>query len=111
MNEFLTPQGAMMFRESLLVLRCVCHALIFVSVFCYMADGQGKHRKVMGLSAAVFAGLNLAEAYRSVANFTDFARDTEPYLPGIMFLILVYVTISGGNVAKFLPRKLVDKLP
>lgn len=95
----------------LLALRGVCHLLIFLRVVTYTSDGHARHRKVVGLCAAIFAGFNLAETMRIVNNFNSYLANVEPYLPGIMFFVLIFVTWSGGNMAKFLPRKIIERLP
>lgn len=103
MNEFSLIPAA------LLVVRGACHFLIFLRVASYAPDG-GHHRKGVGVIAAIFAGLNLAEAIRIASNFHVFVGSVEPYLPGIMVIVLIFVVWSGGNVAKLLPRKIVERI-
>jgi len=95
----------------LLTLRGCCHFLIFLRVATYTKDGSAKHRKIVGFCAALFAGANLAESIRIASNFYDYVGNVEPYLPVIMIFVLVFVTWSGGNIAKFLPRKILERLP
>lgn len=95
----------------LLTVRGISHFLIFLRVVTYSTDGHGQHRKVVGLCAALFAGFNLAESVRILNNFSAFVVSVEPYLPGVMLMVLVFVIWSGGNVAKFLPRKIIERLP
>lgn len=95
----------------LLTARGCCHLLIFLRVATYTADGTSKHRKTVGICAAAFAGANLAESIRIASNFYAYLGNVEPYLPVIMIFVLVFVTWSGGNLARFLPRKILERLP
>jgi len=95
----------------LLSVRAAAHFLIFLRVASYMSDPDASKRKAVGILAALFAGFNLAEAIRILSNFASYVVKTEPYLPGIMVMVLVFVTWSGGNLAKFLPRKILERLP
>lgn len=99
------------FPTALLAIRGACHLLIFLRVATYTAQEGEHHRKVVGLVAAAFAGFNLAEALRIFFNFGDFVTSVEPYLPGIMVCVLIFVTWSGGNMASWFPRKILDRLP
>lgn len=94
---------------ALLTIRGLCHFLIFLRVASFAQGGH--HRKGVGFIAAIFAGFNFAEAIRIVSNFRTFVGSVEPYLPGIMIMVLIFVVWSGGNVAKLLPRKIVERLP
>lgn len=96
---------------ALLSIRAAAHFLIFLRVASYMSDPETKHRKVVGYMAAAFAGFNLAETIRVVSNFKAYVVNVEPYLPGIIVLVLVFVTWSEGNLARFLPRKILERLP
>lgn len=96
---------------ALLITRGVAHLLIAVRVATYMASHPVSHRKVVGYCAGLFAGFNIAEAIRIASNFKAYVESAEPYLPGIIVMVLIFVTWSGGNMAKFLPRKLIDRLP
>lgn len=98
-------------NASLLAVRCACHALIFLRVASFTASQGQQHRRVVGLVAAMFAGFNLAEALRIMFNFSAFSDSTEVYLPGIMICVLIFVTWSGGNMAAWFPRRVLDKLP
>lgn len=98
------------FPAALLAIRGLCHFLIFLRVASF-AQGGNNHRQAVGFIAAVFAGFNLAESLRIVMNFQAFVVNVEPYLPGIMVMVLIFVVWSGGNVAKFLPRTIVERLP
>lgn len=96
---------------ALLAIRCACHVMIFLRVATYTSHEGSHHRKIVGAVAALFAGLNLAEALRIVFNFQAFTASVEPYLPGIMVCVLIFVTWSGGNMASWFPKKLLDRLP
>lgn len=96
---------------SLLAIRAVAHLLICVRVASYMAEKDANHRKIVGVCAGLFAGFNASEFLRIVNNFDAFILSVEPYLPGIMVLVLIFVIWSGGNVAKILPRKILERLP
>jgi len=95
----------------LLSIRGCSHFLIFLRVATYTTDGASRHRKIVGICAAAFAGANLAESIRIASNFYAYLGNVEPYLPVIMIFVLVFVTWSGGNLAKFLPRKILERLP
>lgn len=96
---------------SLLAIRAIAHLLICIRIASYMTEKNANHRKVVGLCAGLFAGFNAAECLRIISNFQAFLINVEPYLPGIMVLVLVFVVWSGGNVAKILPRKILERLP
>lgn len=98
-------------NAALLSIRAAAHFLIFLRVYSYASDPYAKHRKSVGLLAAVFAGCNLAETIRILSNFSEFVNNVEPYLPGIMVCVLIFVTWSGGNIASFLPNKILKRLP
>ncbi len=101
-----------MYPAFLLALRAACHFMIFLRVFTYAAAPGAVHRRTVGVAAALFAGFNLAEFMRILSNFQDFASGSvEPYLPGVMLFVLIFVVWSGGNVARMLPRTIVEKLP
>lgn len=95
-----------------LSIRGLCHFLIFVRIFTYTAHGHGKHRQVVGLVAAMFAGLNLAEAGRILAAMLSSDPIAEGmYLPGQMLFIMAIVFWANGNLATFFPKKLLQRLP
>lgn len=96
---------------SLLAVRAVAHLMIFLRVASYVAEPDATRRQVVGCLAALFAGFNLAESIRIMLNFNVYVHNVEPYLPGIMVMVLVFVTWSGGNVAKMLPKKILERLP
>lgn len=96
---------------ALLAMRGACHFLIALKIFCYKPTNHREHRKVVGLIAAIFGGANLAEFIRILSNFTKFSMSVEPYLPVVMLFVLIFVTWSGGNVARLLPQKLLQRLP
>lgn len=98
------------FSVGLLAIRGMCHLMIFLRVASFAAGG-GHHRKAVGYLAAIFAGFNLAEAIRIACNFNQFVPVVDIYLPGIMLAVLIFVTWSGGNMAKFLPRRILERLP
>lgn len=102
---------APVFSVALLALRATCHLLICLRVAGYMAEGEGRHRKIVGIAAGLFAGFNFAEFIRILSNFAAYVDNVEPYLPGIMLMVLVFVVWSGGNLARFLPRKILERLP
>lgn len=91
--------------------RGLCHFLIFLRVASYTTDHSFQRRKTVGIFAAVFAGANLSESIRIASNFSSCPVNFEPYLPVIMISVLTFVTWSGGNIAKFFPRKLLERLP
>lgn len=96
---------------ALLSIRAAAHFLIFLRVASYVAEPTATRRKVVGLVAALFAGFNLAESIRILSNFGRYVSSVEPYLPCIVVMVLIFVTWSGGNLAKFLPRKILKRLP
>jgi hypothetical protein len=96
---------------ALLAMRGACHFLIALRIFSYKPTNQREHRQVVGLIAAIFGGANLAEFLRILNNFTQFAVSVEPYLPIVMLFVLIFVTWSGGNIARLLPQKLLQRLP
>lgn len=99
------------FPAALLSIRAVAHFLIFLRVVSFFSEEGSSHRKAVGIAAAAFAGFNLAECIRVISNFNTYLPNVEPYLPGIMVMVLVFVIWSGGNLAKFLPRKILERLP
>lgn len=99
------------FSVALLSIRAACHFLICLRVAGYMTEPPTHHRRVVGIAAGLFAGFNLAEGIRILSNFQVYLFSVEPYLPGIMIMVLVFVVWSGGNLAKFLPRKILERLP
>lgn len=105
MNEF------SLFSAALLSTRAAAHLLIFLRVVSFMSDPDARHRKSVGIMAGAFAGFNLAETIRILSNFASYVNNVEPYLPGIMVMVLIFVTWSGGNLARFLPRKILERLP
>ncbi|QZA71307.1 membrane protein [Pseudomonas phage AH02] len=94
-----------------LTIRGLAHMLIFLRVACYMAGPGSIRRRVVGYLSGILAGFNFAEALRIMMNFKSFSMASEPYLPGIMVIFLIFVLVTGGNMAKFLPRKVVERLP
>ena len=96
---------------TLLTMRCACHLLIALRIFAYKPRSHRCHRHVVGLVAAIFAGLNMMEFLHIVTNFHSEAPAFEPYLTGVMLFLLLFVTWTGGNVAKFMPQKLIQRLP
>lgn len=96
---------------TLLAIRAISHVLISLRVASYMASHDSRHRKGVAMIAALFVGCNMAEAIRIVLNFNAFKVNVEPYLPGVILMVLIFVIWSGGNVAKLLPRKLLERLP
>lgn len=101
-----------MIAPALLAIRGLSHVLIFLRIVTYCpSPSADKHRKVVGLCAAIFAGANLAESIRIFHNFSSFVANVEPYLPVIMVMVLIFITWSGGNIAKMFPKKLLERLP
>ena len=95
-----------------LSIRGVCHFLIFLRIFTYTANGSAKHRQGVGLIAAIFAGLNLAESGRILGAIMSPAPIGEDlYLPGQMLFIMAFVFWSNGNIAKFVPSSILRRLP
>lgn len=95
-----------------LSVRGLCHFLIFLRIFTYTAHRGGKHRQVVGLVAALFAGLNLAEAGRIlVALLSPAPIGEDLYLPGQMLFVAAIVFWANGNLATFFPKKLLQRLP
>lgn len=95
-----------------LSIRGVCHLLIFIRIFTYTANGSGKHRQGVGLIAAVFAGLNLVEAIRILAAMMSPGPVGEDlYLPGQMLFITAFIFWANGNIARFVPSKILRRLP
>lgn len=107
--------------EALLFIRMVAHVLICFMVATYTAcepeeadeadDQKPRHKKVIGFAAGAFAGANAAEAARVLMNFKEFTAYAQPWLTLIMLGVLYFVLISGGNMARFLPRRIVERLP
>lgn len=93
--------------DVLLSTRGICHLLIFLVVAGYQG-GNAKHRKVIGIIAAIFAGANAAEAYRVAVNFNQFSAVVQPPLTMVMLCVLFFVIYARGNVARMLPRSVAD---
>jgi len=96
---------------ALLLMRCACHVLIALRIFTYQPKNQRDHRQFVGLVAAIFGGLNMMECFRIVTNFNTIATTFEPYLAGIMLFVLLFINWAGGNIAKLLPQKLIQRFP
>lgn len=96
---------------ALLTMRCACHLLIAMRIFAYKPSNQRDHRQFVGLVAALFGGFNMMEFLHILANFRSISTAFEPYLAGVMLFVLMFVIWSGGNVARFLPQKLIQRLP
>ena len=96
---------------ALLLMRCACHLLIALRIFVYKPKNQRDHRQFVGLVAAIFGGLNMMECLRIIINFNSIATTFEPYLAGIMLFVLLFINWAGGNIARFLPQKLIQRLP
>ena len=96
---------------ALLAMRSACHFLVALRIFSYRPSNQREHRKVVGLAAAIFGGANLAEFIRILSNFTKFSLSVEPYLPIVMLFVLIFITWTGGNIARLFPQKLLQRLP
>lgn len=96
---------------ALLSIRGACHFLIFLRVATYTPKTSDHHRRVVGFAAALFAGLNLAEVIRVLTKAPTLSGTIEPYMPAIMFFVLLAVIWAGGNLAKFFPHKLLERLP
>lgn len=95
-----------------LSIRGLCHFLIFLRIFTYTAHDGGKHRQGVGLIAAIFAGLNLAEAARILGSLMSPAPIGEDlYLPGQMLFITALVFWANGNIGRFIPSKILQRLP
>lgn len=97
--------------SALLAMRCACHLLIALRIFAYKPNNQRDHRKFVGLVAALFGGLNMMECLHIVSNFNSIATPFEPYLTGVMLFVLMFIVWTGGNIAKFIPQKLIQRLP
>lgn len=95
--------------DALLTTRGICHFLVCVAVAGYR-KATGKHRKIIGIIAAAFAGANLAEALRIAAKFHEFSSVVQPPLTIIMICILFFVLYARGNMARMLPPRLSDML-
>ena len=96
---------------ALLAMRAACHLLIALRIFAYKPRTQRAHRQFVGLVAAIFGGLNMVEFIHIIANFNSISITFEPYLSGVMLFVLMFIIWTGGNVAKFLPPKLLQRLP
>lgn len=97
--------------SALLAMRCACHLLIALRIFAYKPNNQRAHRKFVGLVAALFGGLNMMECLHILANFNLISTTFEPYLAGVMLFVLMFIIWSGGNIARFIPQKLIQRLP
>jgi hypothetical protein len=95
----------------LLAMRCACHLLIALRIFAYKPNNQRPHRSFVGLVAGMFGGLNLMECIHIYANFNSISTSFEPYLSGIILFVLMFIVWTGGNIAKFIPKKLIQRLP
>ncbi len=95
--------------EFLLGTRGVCHLLVFLVVAGYRKQTD-RHRRVIGIMAAIFAGANIAEAYRVAVNFNSFAALAQYPLTLVMLCVLFFVLYAKGNVARMLPPRLSDML-
>lgn len=96
---------------ALLLMRCACHVLIVLRIFTYQPKNQREHRRFVGLVAAIFGGLNMMECLRIITNFNTIATTFEPYLSGVMLFVLMFIVWTGGNIARLLPQKLIQRLP
>lgn len=96
---------------ALLTMRCACHLLITLRILLYKPNNDRDHRKFVGFIAALFGGLNMMEFLHILANFSSISSAFEPYLTGVMLFVLMFVIWSGGNIARFLPHKLIQRLP
>ncbi len=95
----------------LLTMRCACHLLIALRIFAYKPKTPRDHRQFVGLVAAIFGGLNMMEVINILANFNSISTAFEPYLSGVMLFVLMFVIWTGGNISRFLPQKLIQRLP
>ena len=93
--------------DLMLSTRGLCHLLIFVVVAGYKSS-HARHRKIIGILAATFAGANAAEAYRVAVNFSQFSTVVQPPLTLVMLCVLFFVMYARGNVARMLPRSRAD---
>ena len=94
-----------------LSIRGICHFLIFLRVFTYTAHGCGKHRQGVGIVAGLFAGFNLMEALRIVGALMSPAPIGEDlYLPGQMLFITAFIFWANGNIGRFIPSKILQRL-
>lgn len=96
--------------DALLIVRAFCHAAVCLIVAAYTSDTIG-HRRIIGYCSGIFAGANAAEAGRIWLNFHEFSGLVQPWLTMIMIGVLYFVLVSGGNMARFLPRRIVERLP
>lgn len=96
--------------DVLLLARTFCHIAVCFVVAAYTSEAVG-HRKVIGYCSGIFAGANAAEAARILINFHEFTSLAQPWLTLIMVGVLYFVLVSGGNMARFLPRRIVERLP
>ncbi len=96
--------------DALLLSRAFCHVAVCFIVAAYTSENIG-HRRVIGYCSGIFAGANAAEAARVLMNFKEFTAYAQPWLTLIMLGVLYFVLISGGNMARFLPRRIVERLP
>lgn len=96
---------------ALLTMRAACHLLIALRIFAYKPRTQRTHRQFVGLVAAIFGGLNMMEVIHIVSNFSTVSTALEPYLSGIMLFVMLFIIWTGGNIARLLPQKLLQRLP
>lgn len=95
-----------------LSVRGICHLLIFLRIFTYTAQDGGKHRQGVGLIAAIFAGLNLVEAIRILgAMMSPYPIGEDMFLPGQMLFVTAFVFWANGNIARFVPAKILRRIP
>lgn len=85
----------------LLTMRGACHFLICLRVITYQPKAPSQHKRVIGYVAALFAGLNLAEAIRIFSKFHHSPAELDLHMPIIMLFVLLAVIWAGGNIAKF----------
>lgn len=96
---------------ALLIMRCACHLLIALRIFTYQPNNQRDHRHFVGFVAATFGGLNAMESLHIIIGFRSISTVFEPFLTGVMLFVLMFIIWSGGNVARLLPQKLIQRLP
>lgn len=96
---------------ALLIIRAACHLMICLRIVTYRPTNRDQHRVVVGFAAAMFAGLNLGEAFRILSSFSQSTAQMEPYLPGIVLCVLIWTIWAGGNLARAFPHKLLERLP
>lgn len=96
---------------ALLTIRCACHMLIALRIFTYQPNNHRDHRHFVGFVAASFGGLNAMEALHIGISFQSISAAFEPFLTGVMMFVLMFVIWSGGNIARFIPHKLMQRLP